>query len=169
LTFSATVPPVGSNVSVAQASLNVTRNSPGDVIRSIASIGAAILAAGVAACIVAAGLAIAMSMSFARAQAAGLGAVALIVVLAIPVLAVITLVGPFAAGVVGGFAGGRPIAGVGSGGGLVAGYGLGFNVFGDGGLDSSVEGLVAMAAILTVMTLIGHFTGLGLSRSARST
>jgi hypothetical protein len=153
-----------SNARRAHASFSVTQ-TPSPTVRDVASISAAILLAGLAAAYFAGALAFAMSLAFARVHEAGLGAIALIVVLAIPVLAVITVVGPFAAGMAGGFAGSRPIAAIGSVAGLLVGYGIGFNVLADPDVGASLEGLVAAAAILIVMTLIGHFTALGLRRS----
>ena len=115
---------------------------------------------------VAGGFALGLSLFLARLDGAGPGAIVVVIVLAIPVLAVMTLVGPFAAGLAGGFAGSRPIAAFGSVGGLFAGYWVGLMMGGHPEFGpSSVEEMAALVGTLSVVTLIGHFTALALRRA----
>ena len=117
---------------------------------------------------VAGGLALGLSLFLGRLDGAGIGAIVVVIVLAIPVLALMTIVGPFAAGLAGGFAGSRPVAAVGSVGGLFAGYWVGLMTGGDPEFGpSSVEGMVALVGTLSVGTMIGHFTALALRRALR--
>jgi hypothetical protein len=88
----------------------------------IALAGTAIVTAAAASAVVAGGLAFGLSVAAVRAPDAGPGALFLAVVLVMPVLAVVTMIGPFVAGLAGGLVADRPIAAIGSVGGLMVGY-----------------------------------------------
>jgi hypothetical protein len=152
-----------------QASSIVAPNSLITATRAVAFVGASIAAAGIAASLVGGGFALGLSLFLGRLDGAGLGAIVVVILLSIPVLAVMTLVGPFAAGLAGGFAGSRPVATVGSVGGLFAGYWVGLMLGGDPDFGpSSVQEMVALVGTLSVVTMIGHFTALALRRALQA-
>jgi hypothetical protein len=160
--------PLGGNVSTARASTLMSTRPDNPPVPSVAGAARAVVAAGIAAAAVGGISAYLMWTWMGSLAFDGLEAVAAVIILFLPIVTILVLLVPFAAGVGGGLVGGRPVAAIGSFGGLLAGYGLASAAVGTVNLNlSSPEGAVALLASLAALTLVGHFTGLAVRRIRR--